>query len=88
MDISGYRYDDAQCGCAHAFLLPVVLKLLDQRTADGIPKRLFDLGCGNGAVANELSLRGFDVTGVDPFIEGILEFIDITFTLVLTNCNA
>ena len=32
---------------------------------------IFDLGCGNGAVANELSKLGYTLTGVDPSEEGI-----------------
>ena len=36
-----------------------------------VERRLFELGCGNGSVANELAGRGWDVTGVDPSVEGI-----------------
>jgi len=32
---------------------------------------VFELGCGNGSVANELYKLGLDVIGVDPSIEGI-----------------
>lgn len=32
---------------------------------------MFELGCGNGSVANVLAQQGWDVTGVDPSIEGI-----------------
>ena len=32
---------------------------------------MFELGCGNGSVANVLTEHGWDVTGVDPSIEGI-----------------
>ena len=35
--------------------------------------RLFELGCGNGSVANVLSQHGWDVTGVDPSSEGIAQ---------------
>jgi 2-polyprenyl-6-hydroxyphenyl methylase/3-demethylubiquinone-9 3-methyltransferase len=35
------------------------------------PSRVFDLGCGNGYIANVLAGNGFDVTGVDPSQEGI-----------------
>ncbi len=34
-------------------------------------KRIFDVGCGNGSVANFLHDAGWDVTGVDPSVEGI-----------------
>lgn len=31
------------------------------------------MGCGNGSVANALTQRGWDVTGVDPSVEGIAQ---------------
>jgi 2-polyprenyl-6-hydroxyphenyl methylase/3-demethylubiquinone-9 3-methyltransferase len=34
---------------------------------------LFALGCGNGSVAQVLTGRGWDVTGVDPSEEGIAQ---------------
>ena len=34
-------------------------------------RRLFDLGCGNGAIAADLQSAGFDVTGVDASESGI-----------------
>lgn len=36
-------------------------------------QRLFELGCGNGSVANVLSQQGWEVTGVDPSSEGIAQ---------------
>ncbi|MFM2279234.1 MAG: hypothetical protein RLZZ444_1465, partial [Pseudomonadota bacterium] len=36
-------------------------------------KRLFELGCGNGSVANILSADGWEVSGVDPSQEGIAQ---------------
>ncbi len=32
---------------------------------------MFDLGCGNGALARHLKAQGFEVTGVDPSETGI-----------------
>ena len=32
---------------------------------------MFDLGCGNGIIAHYLTGLGWDVTGVDPSVEGI-----------------
>ena len=34
---------------------------------------MFELGCGNGSVANVLAQQGWDVTGVDPSTEGITQ---------------
>lgn len=34
---------------------------------------MFDLGCGNGSVANELAKQGWQVTGVDPSVQGIAQ---------------
>ena len=34
---------------------------------------MFELGCGNGSVANALGAQGWDVTGVDPSAEGIAQ---------------
>lgn len=69
--ISGYHYADAELGHAHAYLLPRVLKILDSLALKQGARRLFELGCGNGSVARALMARGWDVTGVDPSVEGI-----------------
>jgi len=42
-----------------------VLAALGEVFPPGAPRRLFDLGCGNGSVAAELSARVYDVTGAD-----------------------
>lgn len=70
--ISGYHYDNADLGHAHHYLLPTVLRVLDGVEMAG-ERRLFELGCGNGSVAQVLSVRGWDVTGVDPSVEGIAQ---------------
>lgn len=72
-DISGYRYAGASLGHQHAYLLPRVLSLLDGLGVPEGDRRLFELGCGNGSVAHELSQRGWEVTGVDPSAEGIAQ---------------
>lgn len=71
--ISGYRYDHAGLNCAHDYLLPTVLRLLDGLNKPAGERRLFELGCGNGSVAHALTQRGWDVTGVDPSAEGIAQ---------------
>jgi 2-polyprenyl-3-methyl-5-hydroxy-6-metoxy-1,4-benzoquinol methylase len=68
--ISGYGYTDAKLNESHGYLLPAVLNLLDEHSRQK-PKRVFEIGCGNGSVAQQLWQRGYDVTGVDPSIEGI-----------------
>ncbi len=71
--ISGYHYDHAGLNCSHSYLLPTVFRLLDSLNLPAGERHLFELGCGNGAVADELTRRGWDVTGVDPSVEGIAQ---------------
>ncbi|WP_200247782.1 class I SAM-dependent methyltransferase [Lamprobacter modestohalophilus] len=72
-DISGYRYATAQAGHHHAYLLPTVLKALEGLNLPKGERRLFELGCGNGSMANALTEFGWDVTGVDPSAEGVAQ---------------
>lgn len=62
-----YHYSDSAASHTHKYLwLPVVNVLNDSSI-----KRVFDLGCGNGAFARHLDGLGFEITGVDPSEEGI-----------------
>jgi 2-polyprenyl-3-methyl-5-hydroxy-6-metoxy-1,4-benzoquinol methylase len=72
-DIDGYKYAHDACTPAHAYLLPALNEELDAFFAQrpGAPRRVFDLGCGNGSVAARLAARGYAVSGVDPSREGI-----------------
>ncbi|HRY14892.1 MAG TPA: methyltransferase domain-containing protein [Candidatus Competibacteraceae bacterium] len=70
-DLSGYRYADSALNHSHDYLLPAVFRLLDGLNLPADQRRLFELGCGNGSVAHELTRHGWDVTGVDPSAEGI-----------------
>lgn len=70
-DVSGYRYDDHQLNPAHDYLLPMVKTILANEAPSS--RRIFELGCGNGSVANELSQLGFEVTGIDASEEGIAQ---------------
>jgi len=65
---SGYTYADADLNASHEYLLPCLRKILE---GEARPGRLFEVGCGNGSIANVLSGMGFDVTGVDPSEDGI-----------------
>ena len=69
-DISGYRYENANLNPSHNYLLPEVVKLLSELEL-GTEKRLFELGCGNGAIASHLASLGYRVTGIDASEEGI-----------------
>jgi 2-polyprenyl-6-hydroxyphenyl methylase/3-demethylubiquinone-9 3-methyltransferase len=67
-DLSRYHYGSAAIAHTGDYLLPTLIKLLERFPP---PARVFELGCGNGAVANILAQRGYEVTAVDPSIEGI-----------------
>lgn len=75
-EIAGYRWKNAELTCAHDYLLPTVFaemsRLKDEASVPG-GGRVFELGCGNGSVANALARLGWDVTGVDPSAEGIAQ---------------
>ena len=62
-----YPYRDANPNTSHAYLLPRLAKILEGLRAT----RVFEVGCGNGAVANWLHGRGIEVTGVDASESGI-----------------
>jgi len=55
--ISGFNDHRHGLGHEHAYLLPKLAREL--QALQFIPKRAFDLGCGNGFVANWLSELGF-----------------------------
>ena len=64
-----YSYGSAEPSHTAEYLWTHVFELLEQECSDG--DRVFDLGCGNGALAGALNERGYEVTGVDPSEEGI-----------------
>lgn len=53
----------------HKYLLPAIEKAIRDFRIQ--PSPAFDLGCGNGSVANWLHQKGFAVSGVDPSDTGI-----------------
>ena len=71
--ISGYHYADAGLSHSHGYLLPALLDMLKSMNLGTDQRRIFELGCGNGAIADQLTQRGYDVTGVDPSEEGIAQ---------------
>lgn len=70
-DISGYIYTHAYLNDSHRYLLPTVFRILNDLNIPENSKRIFELGCGNGSVANELYKCGWDIIGVDTSKEGI-----------------
>jgi len=70
-DISGYRYHSDSLNQSHRYLLPAVARILHANSSGKEGLRVFELGCGNGSVANHLATNGYRVTGVDASEEGI-----------------
>jgi 2-polyprenyl-6-hydroxyphenyl methylase/3-demethylubiquinone-9 3-methyltransferase len=70
-DADGHAWESAEPTCAHAYVWPAVCRLLSDGIAQGRARRVFDLGCGNGATAGLLAAPGWEVAGVDPSREGI-----------------
>lgn len=69
--VGGYKYSDASLSAANLELLPSVIRILEMRAWPEGSRRLFEIGCGNGAVADALSRHGYDVVGIDTSNEGI-----------------
>jgi 2-polyprenyl-6-hydroxyphenyl methylase/3-demethylubiquinone-9 3-methyltransferase len=69
MDARSYHYGEPGPGdfCYHDYLIPAVLSILKEVR----PKRIFDLGCGNGLAAHVLATHGYRIVGIDPSEEGI-----------------
>ena len=71
IDISGYGYEDGDLNPSHDYLLPSLLQILASLDIPEDRKRVFELGCGNGAVAEVLTRHGYQVTGVDASSQGV-----------------
>ena len=71
VEFSGYTYENPELNASHAYLVPALLKALASLGLPLAQQRLFDLGCGNGSVAEVLMRQGYRVTGVDASIQGI-----------------
>lgn len=70
--VGDYHYELPTASHTDAYLLPSVRNALVRVAWQaGGPRRLFELGCGNGATAAALVTEGYTVTGVDPSPEGV-----------------
>lgn len=73
IDISGYAYEDGDLNPSHDYLLPSLLQILASLDMPQDRKRIFELGCGNGAVAEVLTRHGYQLTGVDVSSQGVAQ---------------
>lgn len=71
IDISGYTYEDGDLNPSHDYLVPSLLKVLGSLHIPQDRRHIFELGCGNGAVAEVLTRHGYQLTGVDVSIQGV-----------------
>ena len=65
--LGGYHHGEAGLTPYNAYLLPTVERFL------GAPagRTLFEIGFGNGAVADHLARKGFHVAGIEPSRDGL-----------------
>lgn len=68
-NLSAFEYSHADLTWSNHYLWPVLRRIVEAR--DWPERRAFEIGCGNGAIANLLSTLGFAVTGIDPSESGI-----------------
>jgi 2-polyprenyl-6-hydroxyphenyl methylase/3-demethylubiquinone-9 3-methyltransferase len=71
IDISGYTYENGDLNPSHDYLVPFLLEILESLHIPQDRKRIFELGCGNGAVADVLTRHGYQLTGVDVSVQGV-----------------
>lgn len=71
VDISGYTYEDPELNTSHDYLVPALLQELAALRLSTEHKQVFELGCGNGSVADVLTRQGYQIIGVDASAQGI-----------------
>lgn len=72
MDITKYQYENPNFNHSHSYLIPALLSILEKQ----IPlkdDKIFELGFGNGSVADLLSREGYEIVGVDPSQQGVMQ---------------
>lgn len=68
---SSYSYTSGKGAHSDSYLWTTVESILAKSLSTD--RRVFDLGCGNGTFARRLGGMGYDVFGVDPSEEGIVQ---------------
>lgn len=68
-----YVYHPGHVPHTAGYLWPAVTAELDQLGLPADRRRVFEVGCGNGALAHHLARRGWAVTGIDPSESGVAE---------------
>lgn len=71
VDISGYVYEDGELNDSHNYLVPSVLNILASLSIPSSRRRVFEIGCGNGAVAAVLANEGYQTAGVEVSAQGL-----------------
>jgi 2-polyprenyl-3-methyl-5-hydroxy-6-metoxy-1,4-benzoquinol methylase len=66
MTYKEYGYDEFSPTDAHSHLLPSLISLLTENN-----KKILDVGCGNGWIADALIRKGYYVYGTDASEEGV-----------------
>jgi 2-polyprenyl-3-methyl-5-hydroxy-6-metoxy-1,4-benzoquinol methylase len=69
--IRNYTWQSTDASHTDAYLFAPVLARLSSIAWRPGPRRVFDLGCGNGATAAALASFGYEVIGVDPSEQGV-----------------
>jgi 2-polyprenyl-3-methyl-5-hydroxy-6-metoxy-1,4-benzoquinol methylase len=68
-DATEYHYANSEPAHTHTYLMKKFIPVLEKYCVPG--SRLFEIGAGNGYVAHELIDLGYDVTAIEPSLEGV-----------------
>lgn len=72
--IPDYGWHSGDAEKSHDYLQPVVLSAVRALApVKSTPARVFDAGCGNGALLRKLQLSGYQVSGCDASESGVLQ---------------
>ena len=71
--VPDYGWSSGEAEGSHRYLRPVVLSAIDRAVtgAGRSQMRVFDAGCGNGALLLDLQSRGYEVAGCDASASGV-----------------